>query len=554
MVEKSAAAPPLHGEERAPAQPILADPLSGIAELRQSDIETTSAGHDAALEKEPSSIATEPLEGDDERQQMTTPRVRQDSLFPFLLITLPVAVAACVALVFGWIEPPAMILIVLASGLAALVLLRRHRAHVAGFKAYLEQASSQPEAPLGDPPAPLGSLLTGDLAGAIAETLRKGWRRHRDLAVLDAGKEAVLAALPYPLLTLTASRQVTRANRAAQELFDSPLEGRDLISVLREPDLLTGAEAVLAGADSRSVEFTMAGGLTRCFVGHIQRLAVTQEDETIAILALLEVTALKRAEQLRADFVANASHELKTPLTSLMGFIETLGGAARNDPEARKRFLPIMQEQSERMAHLVEDLLSLSRIELHEHTPPRDSVDLPAVLHRVAAALSIKAEQRGIALRLACESLPPAQGDEEELQQVFQNLVDNALKYGRADSEVAIEARLLTPEESRLRRLGHPAIAISVIDEGEGIAREHLSRLTERFYRVDTARSRALGGTGLGLAIVKHIVSRHRGRLEIKSDLGKGSVFSVYLRAASAQASPLEELPPQDRQARAVGE
>ncbi len=540
--------------DRAPAQPILADPLSGIAELRQSDTEQTSARHDAALEEDLSSIATKPAEGDDERQQMTTPRARQDSLFPFLLITLPVAVSACFAVAFGWMELSALLLILVTSGLGAMILLRRHRAHLGELIGYLDKASSRPQEAPGDPPAPLGSLLTGELTGAIVETLRKGRRWHRDLAVRDAGKEAVLAALPYPLLTMSAGRRVTRANRAAQELFDSPLEGRNLITVLREPDLLAAAEAVLAGAEGRTIEFTIAGGLTRYFVAHIRRLAVTQEDETIAILALLEVTPLKRAEQLRADFVANASHELKTPLASLMGFIETLGGAARNDPEARKRFLPIMHEQSERMAHLVEDLLSLSRIELHEHTPPQGSVDVQAVLGRVTAALSITAEQRGIRLRLLCDDLPHAQGEEEELQQVFQNLVDNALKYGRANSEVTVEARLLTPEEARLHRLGRPAIGVSVIDEGEGIAREHLARLTERFYRVDTARSRALGGTGLGLAIVKHIVNRHRGRLEIKSDLGKGSVFSVYLRAAGGQPKAAEDPHPQEQRARAVGE
>ncbi len=273
-------------------------------------------------------------------------------------------------------------------------------------------------------------------------------------------------------------------------------------------------------------------------MAHLARLATPLFDETVAILALLDVTALKRAEQLRADFVANASHELKTPLASLMGFIETLRGPARDDSEARARFLSIMQEQGERMARLVEDLLSLSRIEMQEHSPPTQATDLGQILQRVTDALEIKAARRGMKLTLDLGSLPPVLGESEELQQVFQNLVDNAVKYGKPGTPVTVEARLLQGEEERIARLGRPAVAVAVIDQGDGIAREHLPRLTERFYRVDTARSRQMGGTGLGLAIVKHIVSRHRGRLEIDSELGKGSTFTVYLRgSAKAQGS-----------------
>jgi two-component system phosphate regulon sensor histidine kinase PhoR len=229
---------------------------------------------------------------------------------------------------------------------------------------------------------------------------------------------------------------------------------------------------------------------------------------------------------MRADFVANASHELRTPLSSLMGFIETLRGPARDDAAARERFLGIMQQQAERMSRLVNDLLSLSRIELDEHVQPTGRVSVGPLLQSVADALELKAQRRGQRLELdLAPELPQVTGDSDQLYQVFQNLVSNAINYGRQGGIVGISARLA--------RGARGGLTVSIRDQGEGIAKEHLPRLTERFYRVDPARSRAVGGTGLGLAIVKHIVSRHRGRLEIDSEVGRGSIFTVHLPAAS---------------------
>ncbi|MDF2766747.1 MAG: histidine kinase, partial [Rhodospirillales bacterium] len=219
------------------------------------------------------------------------------------------------------------------------------------------------------------------------------------------------------------------------------------------------------------------------------------------------------------------------------GFLETLAGPAREDAAARERFLPIMLEQAQRMARLVADLLSLSRIELHEHTPPTGHVDLAAVLGGVAEGLEMKARSRGMAIRIEAERLWPVIGDADELAQVFQNLIDNAIKYGAPGTEVRVVAGPAEAVSSRAPRRFVHGVAVAVIDRGEGIAREHLPRLTERFYRVDSARSRELGGTGLGLAIVKHIVSRHRGHLEIESAPGEGSRFTVYLRTAGEPAA-----------------
>jgi two-component system phosphate regulon sensor histidine kinase PhoR len=260
----------------------------------------------------------------------------------------------------------------------------------------------------------------------------------------------------------------------------------------------------------------------------------------VAILTLHDITALKAAEQMRADFVANAGHELKTPLATLVGFIETLLGAARDDAVARDRFLGIMRGEAGRMSRLVDDLLSLSRIELNEHVPPTSRVALAPLVEQVAEVLELRASERGIDLALTLpDDLPDVLGDEDELAQVFQNLIDNAIKYGRPHSTVTVAADCLAGGAG----LNGGFVRIAVADQGEGIPNEHLPRLTERFYRVDNARSRELGGTGLGLAIVKHILNRHRGRLEISSALGVGSTVTVWLRLAGLERSePVIEL------------
>jgi two-component system phosphate regulon sensor histidine kinase PhoR len=255
------------------------------------------------------------------------------------------------------------------------------------------------------------------------------------------------------------------------------------------------------------------------------------------VLTLHDVTALRRAEQMRADFIANAGHDLKTPLSTLIGFIETLLGPARDDAEARERFLTIMREETQRMARLVDDLRSLTRIEQSEHMPPTGDVALPPLLAHVAAALELRAGERGMRIRLDVPAdLPAVQGDRDQLAQLFQNLLDNAIKYGRPHSEIAVTAGTDSARSAS-------DIWVAVADRGDGIPPEHLPRLTERFYRVDTGRSREMGGTGLGLAIVKHILNRHRGRLEIDSAPGRGSTFTVRLpAAASAASTPLAAL------------
>ena len=363
-----------------------------------------------------------------------------------------------------------------------------------------------------------------------------------------ASRTSGLDRLPDPVLMLDANRQVVRDNAAARELLGPSLAGRDLAAVLRNPAILEAVDAVLEGEEAIvDVEFSFQVPVERHFSARIARISDTDQQPVAVVIALHDLTVLKRAEEMRSDFVANASHELRTPISVLLGCIQTLRGSARDDPEAQAEFIGLMEGQAERMARLVDDLLSLSRIEMNEHAVPTRPVSLRQIAAQVVNDLQIKAEVQGIRIETEFSAdLPDVPGDKDDLYRALQNLVDNALKYAAEDSTVTISAR--PASEDQLSQLSRNAryVAVSVKDRGEGIAPQHLPRLTERFYRVDTARSRQLGGTGLGLAIVKHVVNRHRGVLLIDSVLGEGSTFTIVLPslAESAAAKPVQLPPP----------
>jgi two-component system, OmpR family, phosphate regulon sensor histidine kinase PhoR len=371
----------------------------------------------------------------------------------------------------------------------------------------------------------------GELWLAIVRLTRVWSDRIRTAEARLAAAEAVIAAVPDPLILVDERRRVVYANAQAASLLGVVEGPRDLAAILRNPAVLAAADAVLRGEAARVVDFTVTVPIERELRARFARMDRLSLDGAVAVLTLHDITQLKRAEQMRADFIANASHELRTPLTTLTGFIETLRGPAREDAEARERFLAIMHEQAARMIRLVEDLLSLSRIELNEHVMPQGRVALGPLLRHLADTLELRAGERGMCIRLDLPAdLPEVLGDRDELAQVFQNLVDNGIKYGRAGSEITVAAATGLRSSHSGDAAESLFVSVAVRDRGEGISREHLPRLTERFYRVDTARSREMGGTGLGLAIVKHILNRHRGFLEIESTPGTGSVFTVFLR------------------------
>jgi two-component system phosphate regulon sensor histidine kinase PhoR len=375
-------------------------------------------------------------------------------------------------------------------------------------------------------PAGARTRIGREIAQALQRLERESRLRMGRLVSDHDGLERTLHALPGPVLLLTAGQTVVRANRAAKSLLGDALKGHDLATVLRNPEVIAALEAAALSNSGQDVAFTLQTPVQRYFSAHIEPLRQPAADGTAIVLALVDVTAARRSDQMRADFIANASHEIRTPLATLSGFIETLSGPAKDDSEARERFLTIMAQYATRMTRLVEDLLSLSRIEMNEHTAPSDQLDLGALLASVTDSLEWRANERAVTIESDIgAALPPLVGEAGELAQLFQNLIDNAIKYGRQNGSVHIRAWRDTGSAGNLG--GSADVLVSIRDEGEGIAREHLPRLTERFYRIDTARSRELGGTGLGLAIVKHIANRHRAVLTIESESGKGSIFCL---------------------------
>ena len=385
------------------------------------------------------------------------------------------------------------------------------------------------------PAVMLSAALAFAAALAMLSLLASSWpwtgRGRADAAQaggpVEASWRAIVDAMTDPAIVLSREGRVLHSSRAARELFVNLRAGQALLQVSRNPDLLAAVEASAAAGSARTAQFLERVPIER-------RLSVTvsplREDngaaaEPALLLVFRDVSEEERLAQMRADFIANASHELRTPLTSLRGFIETLQGQARDDRAAREQFLAIMAVQAGRMTRLLDDLLSLSRLEMRVHVPPRGEVEINEIVREVADLLAPIAQDAGIVLSFApAPTRCHVRGDRDELVQVFQNLIQNAIKYGRRGGRVDVTAR-----REPGARGADDRMAVEISDDGPGIAEEHLPRLTERFYRVDVAQSRDKGGTGLGLAIVKHVLNRHHGQLRIRSKVGAGSSFTVLL-------------------------
>ncbi len=328
----------------------------------------------------------------------------------------------------------------------------------------------------------------------------------------------LVAALPDPILILDSNGIVIKANANAEEMLEMAPVGMHLSQTIRAPAVLEAVTRAMSQGESLNVDYEMRGPLARHFEVYVSPIASAQVESPAVLLVLKDLTREQQIERMRSDFVANASHELRTPLASLSGFIETLQGAARSDETAREKFLILMRTQAERMRRLIDDLLSLSRIEMNVHLRPSAKVDLAQVARHVCDLLSSMAQEEKVELQINLNSPLEVAGEWDELVQVVLNLIENAIKYSGPGKIVKIEGGTETG-----------FVTLSVIDQGRGIAEEHIPRLTERFYRISVQESRSRGGTGLGLAIVKHILNRHRGRLLVTSKLGHGSRFTIRL-------------------------
>src|SRR5579872_2433669 len=391
----------------------------------------------------------------------------------------------------------------------------------------------------------LPPLLAVAAFACIAAAALVPWRLHDASAsredvrgvnpVESAAVAAVVDGMPDPAVLLDRAGRVIHLNAAAAQLAPALRKNELAQFALRSPEIITALREAIATTEVRRATYldhvpvdrwmelviipvpvpTLFGGADKCM-----------------LMTFHDLTPLRRVEEMRADFVANASHELRTPLAALSGFIETLQGSARDDTKARERFLAIMREQARRMARLIDDLLSLSRIELNAHRRPDAPVDLIPIVRQVVDGLQTLARDRGVAIEVEADDALMVLGDRDELVRLFENLVENALKYGAPGKRVDIKlTRGATAD-------GQDEAVVSIRDYGPGIAPEHLPRLTERFYRVDVRESRAQGGTGLGLALVKHILARHRGRLSIESTAGAGATFIVHLPVAESAKNP----------------
>jgi two-component system phosphate regulon sensor histidine kinase PhoR len=371
------------------------------------------------------------------------------------------------------------------------------------------------------------ALVASVPRGAASGTFQSGLNLQAGAKQLSSAMETMAEALPDPAILLSATGQILFCNAPAKRLFATLREGSHISSVIRTPEFLDAVSAAPAQGGAVTVTYAERVPVGRRMAVTVAPLASRSENGANILVLLRDLTELERINQMRADFIANASHELRTPLASLRGFIETLQGTAKDDPEARDRFLAIMAEQASRMTRLIDALLSLSRVEMNAHVPPSGLIDLNEVLAHARDTLEPLAKSNELKLEMVSFGAPAiVRGDRDELVQVLQNLVHNALKYGGRGGKVRLEAKRLAPQGRQGARY-----AIAVIDQGPGIAPEHLPRLTERFYRIE-AQSKEKGGTGLGLAIVKHILNRHRGELAITSKPGKGSTFTIMLNAA----------------------
>jgi two-component system phosphate regulon sensor histidine kinase PhoR len=382
---------------------------------------------------------------------------------------------------------------------------------------------------------------------ALAGLLAGAGLKHADRAVAPGGEpadlsgisilETVIAGVPDPVVALSRDGRVIAFNAPAVQFAPALRRGELALIAMRIPALVEAIGRAGETGQPQRTEFSerVPDRWIEAFVIPVEIGGTTRPGAgDVLLVTFRDLTPLRRVEEMRADFVANASHELRTPLAALSGFIDTLQGAARDDAPARERFLAIMQAQATRMARLIDDLLSLSRIELSAHMRPDTPIDLIPIVRQVVDGLQTLARDREVKVDVR----PPGErliilGNRDELIRVFENLIENALKYGASGKRVEID---LTRAESAD---GAAEARVAVRDHGPGIAPEHLPRLTERFYRVDVADSRAQGGTGLGLALVKHILNRHRGRLSIASALGQGATFTVHL--------PVPSIPPVDQ-------
>lgn len=457
---------------------------------------------------------------------------------PVLQVNAATLIVFVVLVIAGALDPVVGLCALAVAILGSAIVLWRFLDGILAFRNYVDDIAGGD-----DPDVPRfgGALLARELSMSVRR-LDRAWRQRTNQikASLDANR-AIINALPHPLLLLGKDRAVTRANDAAKTVFEIDPAGKDLAAAMRVPDVLTAADKAIEESESSRVGFVLPFDRQSHYVGYIRPLPIHAPDGGRVVMVLQDISDSRKNEQMRADFAANASHEIRTPLTAIVGFIETLKTVGAEDKQNHGRFLDLMEDAANRILHLVDDLLALSRIEKSEESLPEGFADIGSVLTGAQRIVSWESEKRTVAIEMKLpEQLPMIRGDSTELTHLFKNLLENAIKYGREGGWVRVSISEAVPAD---KSEGNSLISVHIADNGIGIAKEHVPRLTERFFRVDKARSSAMGGTGLGLAIVKHIVGRHRGELAFSSEIGRGTEVIVSLPAAD-QFAALDETKP----------
>jgi two-component system phosphate regulon sensor histidine kinase PhoR len=445
-----------------------------------------------------------------------------------LVVSSPALLVLILYMVMGYLALSQMLYAYLVIVLASALLTYPFLANVSSLTYYVNELAQDKRIA-----APELSFI--GLAAELSEALKKLQSSYeikkKQMETIITEREILVDTLPDILIMVNDEQKIVRTNRAARAIFGQNLAQKYLGDVIPSRYLTDAVTSVIQDLKGREIEFRIEDPVVRDFLAIIERFPVPSAGGITTVITMNDITELKSVEQMRADFVANASHEIRTPLASIKGFIETLQGPAKEDEKAREEFLQIMLEQADRMKQLIDDLLSLSKIEMNVHSVPTEPVELNKVIRAAAEHLKRNAAEKNMRLTLNLhDNLPAVKGEAGELAQVAHNLISNAIKYGYPDSEVTVTAKTITelPQDLNMRNLTR-VVMFAVKDQGEGIPKQHLPRLMERFYRVDSARTRQVGGTGLGLAIVKGIIQRHRGAITIDSVIGEGSNFTVYL-------------------------
>ncbi len=372
-----------------------------------------------------------------------------------------------------------------------------------------------------------------DIADAV-NSMHKFWLYKTDaLEAQTISDTAVLDTLPDPILMIDRSGNILGANLASRQLLDADITEKNVENVFNSNNFINAVNKVLKKeSDAESLVFYAPGGLNKKMYAHIKQLPWFSKGRTVAVISLYDLSKAMTVEKMQSDFVANASHELRTPLSVISGFIETLQTSAKNDEQARETFLKIMADQAEYMSQLIENLLSLSRIELSQDKLPDEKTDVCKIVKEAAEALSVKAVARNMSINLdIADKIPTIIADSQQIKQLVQNLLDNAVKYGVSPSEITVSIKLSEqiPASKTFNVAKGKAVAISVNNKGPKISADDLKRLTERFYRMQTHKDLNIKGTGLGLSIAKQIIMRHRGNLTVSSTNYNGTTFTVYL-------------------------